>query len=234
MNIFNWGKKPIVVDCYTYNKTAFELYPIDTANKFIPRWWLHAPKELIINGIPTPTLKRCAGLMSQYKHGLVIPLWSEMIFTVTNEAYTWRFSDGVSNMQAHFADQWRYYADPAQIGALKIETPWIMKTSEDIDWVFMKPSWNYKADNQMNILSGVVNCKAYQSTNINFTFPYHAEYSVRLEAGQALVQMIPISDRPIKIRHHLVSKEEYDNLLHKRFAFTNFQNKLIRLIRRKE
>ena len=44
-------KSKIVVDCFTYNTTVKELFPIARAINFFPDWWKQMPKEHMIDNL---------------------------------------------------------------------------------------------------------------------------------------------------------------------------------------
>ena len=199
----------LVVDCFTHDKNAYELFAIDYASKFIPDWWKHAPKDVESNGfIPVPTIKRCVGIHDLYKSGIMLPLWSDLAIKFENNRWDFQFSNGYSGIISHSADEWKYYADPDKYISIKLMSPWVMYTKNAINWTYMKPLWNFSPDSPMNILSGVLNFKYQHGTNVNILYANNPVKEI-IPAGQPVVHFIPHSEKEIVLKHHHVSEEDF-------------------------
>lgn len=199
----------LVVDCFTYNRNAYELFPIDDAVKFFPDWWKHMPRESEKHGfIPVSTIKRCAGIQDTYKSGIILPLWSDLAMRFENNKWDFQFADNQTIITPHSPEQWKYYADPNKFTHIKIESPWALYTKKAINWTFMKPTWNFPADCQLNIVSGTLNFRYQHGTHINMLLPVRPMKDIIL-AGQPMAHMIPHTEKRVVLKHHFVTEEEF-------------------------
>jgi hypothetical protein len=211
--MFFFKKPKLVVDCFTYNRHAYELFPVDHSIKFVPEWWKNAPKGYQFKNLyPASTIKRCPAIIEQYKHGLILPLWSDLaIATHGGNMWEAHFCDRNAGLDCHNQEQWDFYADPKKYVHVKLLSPWAIRTKDEVYWQYSKPSWSFPVDNNLFISPGIVNFKDQTSTNVNILLPLEARPSYVINAGQPMAQMIPLSDKDIDIRTHLVSEEDYKN-----------------------
>ena len=214
--ISRWSvKKPIYIDCYTSRSYVYKYAPIATANNFLPDWWKALPKEFIDEqqgNVPASTLKRCAGLIDLYGKGLVIPIWSDLRIQMHGDGggtYRYNYSDLESTMTQHMPAQLGTFSIDNHIIFLKIDSPWLFECAENIDWHWSQPVWNYLAEKDFCVLPGVLNFKYTNETNINIMLKPQ-DNVINIGHGMPLAHVIPLSDRPIKIRNHLISIEEFN------------------------
>ncbi len=204
----------LVVDCFTYQRNAFELFPIDHAVNFFPEWWKHMPKESEHMGLfPVSTMKRCSGIHDLYKSGIILPLWSDLAMRFESNKWDFQFADKETVITPHSPEQWKYYADPTKYLHIKIESPWALYTKKPINWTLIKPAWNFPPDSNLNIVTGVLNFRYQHGTHINALLPVKPTKEILL-AGQPMAHFIPQSDKEIVLKHHYVTEQEY----HHRYA----------------
>ena len=204
-------KKKLVVDCFTSNATAYELFPVDEAIKFVPDWWRNMPKEYEVRGLfPASTMKRCPAIIESYKHGMMLPLWSDLAIK-TNGGTNWevKFSSPVTSMEPHDSKQWDAYASPEDYTHIKLMSPWAFKTKDLVMFNFAKPMWSFPPSNSLVITSGIINFQQQHSTHVNVLLPLQKQNSYVINAGQPMVQIIPLSERELVIKRHLISEDEY-------------------------
>ena len=111
MNLL-FRKKKLVLKAYTHNSCAYEFFTVAKAHYFYPEWWKKLPsyhqqeiprQEVGAMTIKAPTMKTCAGIIDIYKHGIVLPLWSDLQIKVTEHGqWAGVFSDPAFN-QVHCA-----------------------------------------------------------------------------------------------------------------------------------
>ena len=75
---FNFIRPKIVVDAFTYVESIEKIAPISQASQYIPGWWKSLPKHYptkgaVIEGITTPTMRSCPGVMELFPRGLILP-----------------------------------------------------------------------------------------------------------------------------------------------------------------
>jgi hypothetical protein len=208
-------KSEIVLDCFTYNYSAFENAKIDHAIKYMPEWWKKTPS---INDKNQPTIKNCVGLLDYYKKGIVIPSWFELELVVAeknnpeNQWYRWNASDKmISTELSHDPLQFEKFAKEDGKN-FKINSPWALQTREDLHFLWSDPFWNNKKENLgLTILPAAVNFKYQHSSHISFYLENQTqEKNFYIEPLSPLVMLHPLTEKTIVIKHHLVSKEEWD------------------------
>ena len=210
--MFQFSRKKIVLDCFTESIDAAKYAPVDLATKYIPEWWKKLPKENNENFFPTPTMKTCAGFIDYYRNSVVIPLWSELhILINSDKTYKWQFSDGKSIAVAHPTQQMDGMLNSSKLAHLKLISPWLFKTKQDIGWVWSYPSYSYDKPEQIIVMSGIVNYTKQQGTDINILINTN-ENIIKLPFGQPLVHITPLTEHRIIVRRHVVDEKEYKKL----------------------
>lgn len=232
--LFNFKQSTITVDCFTYHHSVYENYKPEKASEFIPDEWKSLPKTVNLNAfsnrpnskltIPAATAKTCIGFINLFKSGFIIQNWADLSIEVTAEgklnAASPVHSSQMSNITQH--ESWQiwdtFYAGH---GHIKLNCPWAFKEKTGVKFVFGKCTWNdtHMADN-FHVLTGIIDYKNQTSTDINF---YAKRDSIiELRAGQPLAHIIPMSDKKLKLKYHLLSFEEYVN----RFSYAPTHVKL--------
>jgi hypothetical protein len=224
MLIFSRRKK-IVVDAFTDHPGAFEFFPIQKAAKFLPEWWKRLPSNREANfgpglDVKVTTIKRCEGIIGQYKSGFIIPLWAELALAVDGEggysflwSNPWTKNDSITqHTQGDFAGY-----SPGHIH-IKIASPWLLQEKTGVQFMWTQPSWNL-IDNlfNFNVLPGVLEYKQNRATHINM---YLKDQKARfnLQAGTPLAHVIPMSDKDVEIRPQLLNELDFE-VIRKRSGF---------------
>jgi hypothetical protein len=236
--MFFFKKKTIVVDTFTYIGSAYELFRIELAKKSIPEWWKKLPTAIETANayglsVDRSTMKSCPGITELYKNGIVIPLWSDLILeTNSNNEIRYQWAHDQSADIAFHA--------PVQHGNsfnnhihFKIQSPWLIKETSGVNWTWLEPTWNilYEHSN-IRVLPGVLNFKYQRDTNINIFVPKERQ-RFELEAGLPLAHLIPLSDKQIEIKHHLISKDEFTRMSNNIGSF-KFKNSYRTMLKIKE
>ena len=228
--IFIFKQKPIHLDCFTANISAYANSPIAPAINFIPDWWKQLPKSYMGNELnEVGTMRTCAGFVDLYGKGLMIPMWTDVrIKHNDNNSISWQFSDGVSTLAPH---------DPRQIGNTflidsssvhaKLISPWAFKCKEEIYWSFTQAVWNQQAGKDFCVLSGIVDYKYQHTTHVNIFVRQKSDFLI--SCNSPMGHVVPLSERPFKIHNHLISVEEFDRYDKPRNIFVGsfYKNKRI-------
>ena len=197
--------KPVVLDCYTADPSVFEYAKIDKATKFFPDWWRNIPKDS-----PTPTMKMCSGFLDLYKKSFVLPLWSDFFVTFKDDgSFTWNYPlDTESSADWHGPHQYPNWVDKST-QHLKLISPWVIHCDEEI--YFQMSPVIYSRNNLFDWvgLSGVVEYKYQHTTHVNIFFNLKEKKEFSIEFGEPLLFILPITERKVIIKTHLVSKEEF-------------------------
>jgi hypothetical protein len=214
--MFFFSKRTTIhLDVFTNRKDVFDFYPVDHSEKFFPEWWKKMPKHVIsLDGFsPMSTIKRCVGLNEYYRNGITIPLWSDLCVNIIEDNLVWQFSDRVTEASPHPSVQIDGYLDMNIHRHLKIASPWAFKCKEEISWIWTQPTWNFSNPTDIIIPPGRMDYKYNCSTNVNIFFNAESEKIVSIDAGQPLANIFPMTERKLKIHHHLVDTQEYSNIL---------------------
>ena len=213
-NIIKRKDDPIYLDCYTYSHYAYNHAKINYAKNYIPDWWKREPST---NANGNTTIKKCPAFSSFYAKGIVMPLWGEIRITINplnsdKDAYDWSSSNEDFDLSTycHDKEQFAGFGDKS-IFNLKFMSPWSFKTREAIDFVWSSPTWsNPDTFNSLTILPAVIQFKTQQFTEINFVIQQkEKEQKINLPSLTPLAILHPMSERKIKIRHHLVDVDKY-------------------------
>jgi hypothetical protein len=233
--MFLFKKKKIILDCFTYNSSAYEYAKIDRASKFYPDWWKNTPRKHDNSAGQVSTIKTCTGLIDNYQYGVMLPLWSDLNITINSadKSCRWEFADGASRIDAHPPAQWDKYADPNTNIHLKMVTPWMFKCKEDVPFMYMQPYWNYQPFNSMSVPTGIINFKYQNATNFNMFINSTLDAHIELRHGDPLAHMIPIDNREVITHNHLIDDKEYNKLVVK-LSFNGNYNIVKKLMEEKE
>ena len=228
-------KKEIVLDCYTVEASPYNYFPIAKANKFTPEWFktLKKPtfkKEQFEEEIKN--LKECYGFTNYFAKGFVLPLWSDLYLEIApkgSDGVKWQYSDGYSSMQWHSDEATNGNFSDLEYQHLKLVSPWFFVCSEDIEFLALEPEWYFDKLDGVHILNGTMDFTVNTATNINMFAKRTDEVSkLNLMSGTPLYHFIPLTDRKVILRNHLVSQEKILNLkaLNTRVSFSrHFQKK---------
>lgn len=210
--IFIFKKKKLVVDAFTRHQLLIDQLPIDHARNYMPSWWKSAPNSFLVdNFVPHATIKSCVGVLDMYKLGLIMPLWTDIAFKIEPDgSYFWQCADRMTELSAHNPEQWNMFADPNKFGHVKIESEWVLKTRENVDWMFMQPYWNMGLEQPYTISTGIFNSYYTQlPLNVQMMIDKRTPRNFSMKSGSALAHIIPITDKEIEVRHHLVDLPDW-------------------------
>lgn len=184
---------PIVLDCFTYR------------NSFLKFHYPRSSYDYLKNE-------------QQTRHNdFVIPLWCDVSINLNHiskdHSIGWKFADEDTAADIHPYIQFRGFMTEKKLQQLKIPVPWVIKEKTGVKFLASSPQWALK-DLQRVItpLPGMVDFKYQHSANIQYLFNYpqvETVDSVIIPAGMPLYQFFPLSDRKVKIKTHLISREEF-------------------------
>ena len=205
---FHIPKKKIVLECVTPSEAVAKYAPIARAGKFLPDWWKDIarkpPREAPVRE-QSVDMRGCVGMVDMYSHGIMIPLWSDLRITIgekgtTNHAF--QYADKKSFAEAHPMYQRGEYLPELDYQHLKLVAPWYIQCTEETEFMFLQPTWNFPVLGEFEVLNGIVSYKYQHSANINMIFPRMAntDKKITLPLGQPLAHVIPLDPRPVEIK----------------------------------
>jgi hypothetical protein len=204
-------RKELVVDafCSENFSHAYNEAPIEYAYKFYPKWWkdLEYTKFNFDKMAREATMKTCTGLIDHYKNGLIIPLWSDLaIKIIENGEYHYKFSDKLSKVSHHISNQRvNFYMNYIN---LKVESPWKLRTKENINFVAIDPFWNNDNIKDIVFTPGTLNFNDQHSTHMQLLFE-QTNQNIMIPFKQPMMHLIPMSEKKIVLKKHLISDKEY-------------------------
>lgn len=215
-NIFFWHKRTKVhVDVFVKNKQIAD-YPIDHVSRYLPMWFKNLkPKSKesdFLNTITRSTFKVCDGFQYMMKDTYVLPMWTDFSIMVQSDgAYNYvfpapEFDFGSSQ---HPPEQIGHAFDP--MIHFKLHTPHLLSTKEDIKFHFGQATWSHQHFNGDLILPpATVKFTHQMVANLNMFLKIDRQYL--LEAGMAMMYIIPMTEREVEFKTHVLSNSEYDDL----------------------
>lgn len=211
--------EPIILDCYTHSSYAYDHAKINHARHHIPDWWKKT--KHMCNS--QPTIKVCSAIKEHYLKGIVVPLWGELEITLypltddTTPTYEWRSSNLDFDTQgSHSTEQFFGFAGKDGVN-LKITAPWVIKSKELIHFTYTQPVWSQPdMVDDLTLLPGVLEFKNQHAIELNYFFRQReTKRKVNIHPLTPMVIMHPMSERPIKFKHHYI---EDKNVWLDRFA----------------
>ena len=226
--IFKFLKKQITLDVFTYRKEVLEYFTLDRTNKLIPEWYKKTPISDNSYFYPSSTLKGCYGIRELFNKGFSIPLWSDLAINIKKQEklVEYRFADGQSSIEFHNIDQWKKYASPEENIHFKIISPWRIKEKKGTQFLAMEFIW-HKPIYDFKISTGVVNFKQNHATHINGFFSIKHDSHFVLPAGRPLFQYIPLSEKKVNLKYHLIDEKEFHQIGTQVKSF--FTNSIVKL-----
>lgn len=217
--IFLIKKRKIILDLFTSRQMIYDVAKPKPAAQFYPEWWKDLKTEIPMGRelFPTATMRRCMGFVDHYKHGFIIPMWSDFkirMGEIGNPHFEATFSDNTTHVGSHPAILRGSYLPESRYTHIKMSTPWAAKCKEDVYWKWEQPTYGFKHPNRAIVLPGTIEYKYQYSMNANVMFARQEKPSeLQLDFQQPLVHVTPISERPFELRYHMVDSHEYERLM---------------------
>lgn len=220
MKFFN-KLKPITLNFYTNHLAAYELAQPKAASSFLPDWWKNLPTQKVVLDIDALqerkylNMRSCPGMKHMYQRGCIIPLWSDIaveISEVGTDSYRWQSSDAAFGVEPHHPDQFNHHWDVENYQHIKLILPWQIQCDEPEPFLYIDCCWNRNTQNRYSVLSGILEFKHQHTGNINMIFSKMPEkYTLLLKHLTPMFQLIPLSNRPLRIKTHFVEEEKIKN-----------------------
>lgn len=202
------------LDCFTYAAHIYEMFPIVYARYSVPQWWKNLDSSTLSYDWKhfTPprkslNMKSCYGFLELYKSGVILENWCDFKVRVDESGYRYMMSDGLKPEQHPRHQMGEGFKNYHQ---LKLSSPWIFKEKTGVKFHFGAPTWNME-DYDFRVVPGVVDYRINGYTNVNIMIPKTPKDHT-IPAGQPLAHIIPLSEKRLKIKNHLISQQEYDNM----------------------
>lgn len=209
--IFKFLEKPVNIDCFIMEENSFinTANPIVPASKFIPSWWKNTPNSYFdwekVQAVRTT--KSCGGIIGTFKNGFIQPLWSDLAVKVTEERCHVVFSDEKTHSHFHSSYQFPNFYDEHY--TLKIQSPWIMKFSENIKIALLDPFYLYNKPRPYFTPYGISELyDKFFNPNVFLMFP-NIQNNIMIKSGTPLIHILPVTDKKVTMKTHVVDRNEF-------------------------
>lgn len=205
--------KTLTVDFVTNDYKAYDYFPIDFSNKYIPQWWKNIPERYNNDTFQTKanrlnTLKRCPGFMDVYRYSYTLPLWTSCEIIVDDEindlGYSAVSADG-TEISSHPSYQAGDFMPSNSLIHFKFQSPWYGYSSKkkDLIWNWAPAVWNnHSLIHKLLIPTAFRNFRGGSGTNIHTFVNSKKSDTIYLEAGVPMIHMVPMTDSKVNIKCH--------------------------------
>lgn len=206
-------KSKLHLDVFTSSRNAIEYSPVVNGIETIPNWWKVLPKQYLFQNdfIPSPTMKTCVGVQDLYAKSIAVPMWSDLAVKVYEKNYTWQFSDEHTEAKVHPQEQYDGYLNDANYGHLKIVSPWLFSTKEDVNWMSIDGIYNRTDFRSYILANGFLNFSNQPRVNLQLFIDISKNYSFIIPFNFPFL-FTPLTEKEVVIHRHLVSQEKFDSI----------------------
>ena len=217
--LFFFKEKPIeiIAFCNPAYSAVAEYSPIKPANKIYPQWW----KDLSSSKFNWDTLdaentvKSCPGLSNIFQSGFILPMWSDLALTYSNDGWKYSFSDKGSSLQIHPNESMRGFYEEHTI--FKLVSPWIIQSPVNLLQVEPFYHHSYTDDWPFTTPYGItppVSSKNMHLTNIFLLAKREEEVKkIMIKNNTPLLHIIPLTDKKINFKIEVPDMPKYNKLL---------------------
>jgi len=231
--------RPITLDAYTEHAGVYYQNPIVKSTQTYPEWWKslksHCGVATESSPIVTPmaTIKVCEGLLDMYKNMFTIPLWTDIIIKYDEQGnFAWKSSADDTKIGHHPPAQFEH-EEFADLIHMKITVPWQLQEKSGVNFQLFNSDWNKPSDMfKFRIPGGVLNYKYQCGANCNIWLPKKVDADISLYAGEPLINLLPLTERKVILKTHLVESKEMKEMANK-FAYSSKFHGRYRIMKKK-
>ena len=224
-----------ILNCYTDRPEVYEYSKLVRGTNAIPSWFKNLKrsgeewsKPNSMELLPELTMKSCPGIIDVFKNSWVLPLWSDLrilVGAVGTDHYNIAFADNRSVVEVHDDYQYVGLTDKTKHQHVKLANPWLFISESPLKWAWLPPSWHTLDYETVEFLSAITEFKSQHSAHVNlFIRRLQNEKSLTLPFGLPLVYLVPLTELPVRVKHHLVSTDELRALEAKSVCRLKFLN----------
>jgi hypothetical protein len=214
-----WFKpKKIVVDCFTHHPMVAEKYDIRRSSKSVPDWWKglkHSVELATPHGIdrPSPTMKSCLGFLNLFQQSWTLPLWTDLILSVKADgSYNYLFPHAMEPDAVVSHPAYQYGFSMADKVHVKLSPPWTIWEKTGVSFGFFGADWSLINDlPSVRVVPGIVDYKDQHGIAVNF-FVDKKEANINFVAGTPLAYVVPLTEKRVEFKTHVVTIEEWNRL----------------------
>lgn len=243
--IFKFKEKPVVLDAFTVDSASYAAYAPKKAIEFAPNWWKTLPK--ISSGFVESldrNMKSCPGFVSIYKTGYIFPHTSDIEVMVykpdpfsdrseieqaqkykpNEEVLFLKAADGSGNNfdNSHGLSQHNGWRTRTHLN-LKINNTWYLSGKEYVKFLMAPVFYDDFQDDLYELASGIIDYKYNKSLNVNLMVKMDKEKQFLIPAGRPAFHLIPLTERNVEIKTHLIAPEEFNKEIKIYSSFNKFK-----------
>ncbi len=205
----------IHLDCFTTENHVCENTPIVKATKTLPKYFVDLPTPKFnlkrdINNIfvkeHITNLKDCYAFLEYFQNAITIRHWADLYIEVTKEKYDYysSFTKPEEHNRNEIGEGFVNYHH------IKLISPWILKEKSGVKFAWVGAEWNLDSYN-FKVLPGIINFNINHHTNVNLMLPKE-EKNIIIPAGLPIVNLIPLTDKKIKLVNQVITEKEMDSM----------------------
>jgi len=206
----------ITLDCYTCRPEIYEYARLKSGVESYPEWWKNLPYNEKDPDPDSKNMKTCFGFTELYKKSLVLPMWADFNLSLSSlqavEEDRAVFADYESEIEHHSPTQFEGFVQDRHFLQLKLSPPWVVKSSKDISFLYISALWNTLSQHSdVYAPPGILNLYRAHGINLNLFFRRDEirRKEILIRYDTPMVHIIPNSEERFKVKHHLVSVDEY-------------------------
>jgi hypothetical protein len=230
--MFFFKKQKVYMDAFTSRPEVYEFAPIEKSINYLPTWWKSLPKCEVsfenYDSFRQRSMKHCIGFLNYFKKSYVIPMWSDLNLQIGKEGtltYRWQFADHVSSIEVHHAVQRGAYLDEHKYQHFKLSSPWTIKTNKLIYFSWSGAVWNLEEPEKIICFPAVTEYYNQSATAINIACKRDVQTKeIFIPFRQPLVHIIPMTEKDVVLKTHLVSNSEIKKIENSTFYGLSFIN----------
>jgi hypothetical protein len=177
------------------------------------------------------TIKNCRGLIELYKRGFIVENWSDISILVEQEGFRFYFSD-LEHPKSHPKEQ--FGTSFKDFHHIKLMSPWLVKEKTGVMFHGAPTLWSHEKFDFI-MPQGVLDFKKNHAVNLQILLRKKPKpYEFTIEFGQPMMHFIPISEKKMELKTHLVDYPEFEKMkLHPANSFWGWR-KIDKLVKRNE
>lgn len=194
--LLKFFNKKITLDCFTHCSYVYESFKLK--KEAYPKW---ANDDLLKN----------ESFNILYKNSIAVPLWTDLtiqVDTFGNVKYDLLQNSSFKFVLNNYPPDKYHELTFSNVILLNLNCPWVLKEKEGIKFSFNGLLWNYiKEVDKFWFLNKILSFKDPKSLDIDFLITLKPSYQ-GIEAGKEIMQLIPMTEKEVDIKHHLVDEKE--------------------------
>jgi hypothetical protein len=233
--MFLFRKSTLVLDLLISeeNIQTYNLFPAIETRRIVPSWFKTCPKSEFnwFKFIPHRTVRGCPGIVNYINSGFVTPLWSDVNIRTSPEQIEWYTAKQRAN-----SNFFQYHETLIQSPGfynnqfiLNTMNPWkIKKRKQNIKIMSVAAQYHHTKSLPYIPIQGITETEMNRDLNFFMAFS-RTNATYELKAGDVFIQFIPLSDKKISIKNHVVSMQEFRKLSEEQQSISFYMSGLKRV-----